>query len=80
MITGLGFYGLAFNVGNLTGSVFLNNIISGAADLPSVLVVLISSRTGRKPPTIGSLLFGSACLIVCALMYVFADVEGKFVA
>ena len=28
-IAGLGFFGLNFNVGNLTGSVYANNVVSG---------------------------------------------------
>ena len=77
MIAGLGFYGLGFNVGNLTGSIFLNNVVSGAAEFPVFLVCVASSKIGRKSPNIGSLLFGSASLIACALMYVFIDVDGK---
>ena len=28
-VAGLGFFGLNFNVGNLTGSVYANNVVSG---------------------------------------------------
>lgn len=77
-ITGLSFYGLSFNVGNLTGSVYVNNAISGAVELPQVFFLLLSKRMGRKAPTVVSLFIGGVALIASALMNVYVDLSGKF--
>ncbi|KAF6040824.1 Orct [Bugula neritina] len=75
-IAGLGFYGLSFNVGNLTGSVFINNIISGASELPQALFILISKKSGRKAPFMFFLLLGAIALTANAFIYAYTNVSG----
>jgi len=66
-------------VGNLTGSVFINNIISGAAELPQFLIIIISAKVGRKPSFVLCLLLGGAALITNALLYAYWGFSGKMV-
>ncbi|XP_067942432.1 organic cation transporter protein-like isoform X2 [Watersipora subatra] len=75
LIAGMGFYGLNFNVANLTGDVYTNNIISGAAEIPASALVFTTQKIGRKSLCIGSLLFGSLALISSAVMIVYLDME-----
>ena len=78
-IAGLGFYGLNFNVTNLTGSVFTNNVISGAAELPEILAVLLSQKTGRKPPIMAALFIGSIALLSSAILGIYLDSDSKLI-
>lgn len=75
-IAGLGFYGLNFNVENLTGSVFVNNAISGAAELPVAFLILMSHRLGRRSVTVTSLFVGSVALIASSLITMYLDLQG----
>ena len=72
-IAGLGFYGLNFNVGNLTGSIYVNNVVSGCAEIPQFLVILFSTRMGRKVLTIIALFLGAVSLISAAFMSAYLD-------
>lgn len=72
----MGYYGLNFNVAYLTGDVFINNLISGASELPAAILVLLSQRLGRKIVTVTSLFVGGVALISSALMVVYLDVKG----
>ena len=76
-IAGLSFYGLNFNVTNLTGSVFTNNVISGAAELPTVLTALLSQKIGRKPPIMAALFIGSIALLSSAIMGIYLDTDSE---
>jgi len=59
------FYGLAFNTGALPGNPYFVFFLSGLADLPGhLLVVLIVDKTGRRPLNSAFLLIGGvACVI-----------------
>ncbi|XP_046374361.2 organic cation transporter protein-like [Haliotis rufescens] len=58
------FYGLALNVGNLVGDIFLNFTIGNIMEVASnVLVLILLDRLGRKLLHCGSMLLGGiACL------------------
>ena len=72
----MGYYGLSFNVANLTGDVFINNIISGAVEFPASVLVLLSQKLGRKPLTIVPLFLGSCALVSSAVMAIYLDLKG----
>ena len=59
---------MSFNVGNLTGSIYINNILSGLADLPAFIIILLSAKLGRKISATISLFLGAATLISAAFM------------
>ena len=59
---------MSFNVGNLTGSIYINNILSGLADLPAFIIILLSAKLGRKISATISLFLGAAALISAAFM------------
>lgn len=72
-IAGLGFYGLSYNVGNLTGSVYINSLLSGVADLPTFSIILLSSKLGRKVAALSCLFLGAVTLISAAFMSAYLD-------
>ena len=72
---GLGYYGLNFNVANLTGSIYINNLISGAVEIPAALIFFLSQYLGRKSLSITSLFLGSLSLIAVAVMSVYFDLK-----
>lgn len=76
-IAGLGFYGLNFNISNLEGSVYIINVVSGAAELPTVPLAILSQKLGRKVPTVIALFLGSVCLIASAVMNIYLDMTSK---
>ncbi|XP_067942741.1 organic cation transporter protein-like isoform X2 [Watersipora subatra] len=75
LIAGMGYYGLNFNVANLTGDVYINNALSGAAELPASILVYMVQKIGRKSLCIASLFFGSLALICSAVMTVYLDMK-----
>ena len=72
---GLGYYGLNFNVANLTGRIYMNNLISGAVEIPAALIFFLSLYLGRKSLSITSLFLGSLSLIAVAVMSVYFDLK-----
>lgn len=59
------FYGLAFNTGGLPGNPYLVFFLSGLADLPGhLLVILIVDKTGRRPLNAFFLFIGGVACIV----------------
>ncbi|XP_067942897.1 organic cation transporter protein-like [Watersipora subatra] len=72
-VAGLGFYGLGFNVTNLLGNVYINNLIAGSAELATVPMTLLSKKLGRKALVIGSLFIGGASLLASTFMGMHLD-------
>ena len=72
-IAGLGFYGLNFNINNLAGNTYVNNVISGCAELPQFIIILISSKLGRKSLTVSALFLGAVALLSAAFMSAYLD-------
>ena len=59
------YYGLSFAAGNLPGSVYINNIISGGVELVAyVLCYFLLDRVGRKKLTYGPLMFAGCSMIL----------------
>ena len=59
------YYGLSFAAGNLPGSVYVNNVISGLVELLSyVFTFFMLDRLGRKKLTYGTLLFAGFVMIL----------------
>ena len=65
MVASLSYYGLALNVGDLPGSVYLNFIASGLIEIPGFfLAVPMLEWWGRRPATVLCwLLGGIGCLL-----------------
>jgi OCT family organic cation transporter-like MFS transporter 16 len=58
------FYGLAFNTGALPGDPYFVFFLSGLADLPGhLLVILIVDKTGRRPLNAAFLFIGGVACI-----------------
>lgn len=68
----LGYYGLAFNIGDLGSDLYLNFMLQSLVELPAnILCLLILDRVGRKPVMVGSMLIGGIALIgtIFTLLY-----------
>jgi len=76
-VSGLGYYGLSYNVGNLTGDVYVNNALISAAELPVFLFILLSKTTGRRKTCTSVLFIGAVSLVACAIMNAYLDLNGK---
>ncbi|EOD42161.1 hypothetical protein EMIHUDRAFT_194923 [Emiliania huxleyi CCMP1516] len=80
------YYGLSFNVGNLSESVHLNNALSGLVEVPGYGgSTLLADRYGRRPLLAGCLLgAGVACLVAALPLptaaITFAAMMGKLAA
>ena len=49
-MSSLTFYGLNLNIGNLSGSVYVNFLLSGVMELVSyILCIVLLDRVGRRP-------------------------------
>ncbi|XP_032880900.1 solute carrier family 22 member 2-like [Amblyraja radiata] len=59
------YQGLVMRLGTLGGNIYLNFFISGAAEIPaSIIVLLVIERIGRRLPfAAGGLVSGASCLI-----------------
>ncbi|XP_076469616.1 organic cation transporter protein-like [Babylonia areolata] len=66
-VSSLTFYGLNMNIGTLSGSVYLNFLLSGVVELVSyVLCIALLDRVGRRPLNAGlMLLAGVTCSATC---------------
>jgi hypothetical protein len=63
------FYGLAFNTGGLPGDPYFVFFLSGIADLPGhLLVILIVDKTGRRPLNAFFLFIGGVACLVTTLI------------
>ncbi|WAR08231.1 ORCT-like protein [Mya arenaria] len=60
----LSYYGLALNIGNIGGDMFLNFFLQALMDIPATIITLVLlDRTGRKPLQVASFLIGGVgCL------------------
>mgnify|MGYP001791436465 CR=1 FL=1 len=76
-IAGLSFYGLNFNLGNLTGSVYINTLIYGVSELSVSILIAFSHQTGRRVPAIICFLIGGVTLILSAILSVLLNQESK---
>jgi len=52
--------------------------MSGVADLPVAILILLSHRLGRKPLTIASLLLGTVTLITSAFLNAYINTDSKW--
>lgn len=63
------FYGLAFNTGGLHGDPYLVFFLSGLADLPGhLLVILVVDKTGRRSLNAVLLFLGGAACVATTLI------------
>ncbi|XP_053401994.1 organic cation transporter protein-like [Mercenaria mercenaria] len=72
LVVCLGYYGLAFNIGDLGSDLYLNFMLQSLVELPAnILCLLILDRVGRKPVMVGSMLIGGTALIgtIFTLLY-----------
>ena len=62
-VSSLTFYGLNLNIGNLSGSVYVNFLLSGVMELVSyILCIVLLDRVGRRPlNSVLMLLAGVTC-------------------
>ena len=57
----MSYYGLSLNIGELGGDLFVNTIISGALEIPSVLlIIVVFTYAGRIPSFSGAMFLGAA--------------------
>lgn len=73
----MGYYGLALNVGNLVGNVFLNNFIGGLVEIPAYLLLFVTLKVGRKWPYVAMNMIGGVSLIASAFLITYAS-TGRF--
>lgn len=61
----IGYYGLSLNVANLNTNLYLNVLLNAVVEIPAYLLnSILSNKLGRKPLTIGTMLFsGVFCLL-----------------
>lgn len=72
LVVCLGYYGLAFNIGDLGSDLYLNFMLQSVVELPAnIICLLILDRVGRKPVMVGSMLIGGIALIgtIFTLLY-----------
>lgn len=75
----MGYYGLALNVGNLVGDLYINNFIGGLVEIPAYLLLFATMKLGRKWPYVSMMLIGGSALIGSAFMIVYTDSPGNSV-
>ncbi|KAL4235002.1 hypothetical protein ACF0H5_006641 [Mactra antiquata] len=64
IIVTCGYYGLAFNAGDLGSDLYLNFLLQTVVELPSTLLCyFLLDRIGRKPLTVGSMIVGGVALL-----------------
>ncbi|XP_050532555.1 organic cation transporter protein-like isoform X2 [Daktulosphaira vitifoliae] len=63
------YYGLVLNLSNIGGNIYINTIISGLVEIPSILIsVVILLKMGRKKPLCLTMVAGGvACLLTTIL-------------
>ena len=71
----IGYYGLALNVGNLVGDLYINNFVGGLVELPAYLLLFICLKVGRKWPYIVLMAIGGTSLVISAFLIVY--IQGK---
>jgi len=71
----IGYYGLALNVGNLVGDLYINNFVGGLVELPAYLFLFICLKVGRKWPYVILMAIGGVALVISAFLIVY--VQGK---
>ena len=77
--TSMVYYGLAYNVAALPGTLYLNNFLN--AILEGFAYICITASTyfiGRRPLTGGTLLFGATACLASGLLFLFSDTENVF--
>ncbi|XP_067950221.1 organic cation transporter protein-like [Watersipora subatra] len=72
----MGYYGLALNVGNLVGDIYVNNLIGGIVEVFAYFLLLICLKAGRKPVYILLMSIGGVALIVSGFLIVYLPEEG----
>jgi len=73
----MGYYGLALNVGNLVGDLYINNFIGGLVEVPAYILLLGTVRLGRKYFYIALMSIGGVALVVSAFLIVYVTDKGK---
>ena len=65
-VNSLVFYGLAWNVGQLAGNLYLNYAINGAIEIPAyIMAVILLAKVGRRHLICWNMVLGgAACLIL----------------
>ncbi|VVC43030.1 Hypothetical protein CINCED_3A022033 [Cinara cedri] len=63
------YYGLVLNLSNIGGNIFINTILSGVVEIPSILIsVVILLKMGRRMPLCVTMVAGGiACLLTTIL-------------
>ncbi|XP_050437931.1 organic cation transporter protein-like isoform X2 [Adelges cooleyi] len=63
------YYGLVLNLSNIGGNIYINTILSGLVEIPSILIsVVILLKMGRKKPLCLTMVAGGiACLLTTVL-------------
>jgi len=72
MACSLSYYGISMNLGSMGGSIYVASAISGIVDVPAAILAFWavdygSPLTGRRGATVGGLVLGGCCCVLCAL-------------
>lgn len=80
MVVSMLFFGLALNVGNLGGDIYMNFFLSSLAEVVGYSTPLLALKClGRKPVYVGSLLLGGAACILTIFPVLYGDTsKSKF--
>lgn len=74
MVVSMLFFGLALNVGNLGGDIYMNFFLSSLAEVVGYSTPLLALKClGRKPVYVGSLLLGGAACILTIFPVLYGD-------
>ena len=73
----MGYYGLALNVGNLVGDLYINNMIGGLVEIPAYLLLLVCMKVGRKVVYIPLMAIGGVSLVSSAFLIVYLPDDCK---
>lgn len=73
----MGYFGLALNIGNLVGDVFINNLVGGLTEIPANLLLLVTIKVGRKIPFLVLNMIGGAALIASSFLIVYVTNPGE---
>ena len=74
-ITSLAYYGLSLGVALLPGSLYVNNLISGAVEIPAyAMSCVLLNKVGRRWPTVATFVL---CGIFCILCGPLLDLDCK---
>jgi OCT family organic cation transporter-like MFS transporter 4/5 len=75
------YYGLSLNTGSLPGNIFVNTLISGAVEVPALIVgiLLMSwSVTGRRFTSCGAFIVAGLSSLICIPMILFGRLSLSF--